>query len=161
MHDTKRFWSKVDIRGPDDCWLWQASRLHSRGTITYGRFRFQGKMIPAHRHAYALVSGPIPPGLFVCHTCDVHACVNPAHLWTGTNADNMADMVAKGRSNSPHAKVNAAKTHCKRGHPFSGRNLITLRSGKRACRECKRLLKLKYYRRTHPQKRKYTASPLA
>lgn len=90
-----RFWSKVDRRGPDECWLWTGTR-HNWG---YGMFTEPRtkKRFGAHRAAYAEKVGPIPPGMFVCHSCDVPACVNPAHLFLGTHVDNMRDMVAKGR----------------------------------------------------------------
>jgi len=64
-----------------------------------------GRMRYAHREAYALANGAIPPGMFVCHRCDTPACCNPAHLFLGTHAENMADMSRKGRSmaqRSPH-----------------------------------------------------------
>lgn len=88
---TERFWSKVE-RGPD-CWLWTASRY----TVGYGQVWYNGKITGAHRVAWELTHGPIPDGLYVCHTCDVRACCNPAHLWLATQKDNLRDMTAKGR----------------------------------------------------------------
>jgi hypothetical protein len=94
----KRFWSKVNRRGPDDCWEWQAGL---RGTLGYGQFWHDGTNRNAHRVAYLLERGPIPEGLVVRHQCDNPACVNPAHLELGTYAQNSADMVERGRQNSP------------------------------------------------------------
>lgn len=102
----ERFWSKVDKRGPDECWEWQASGVSGYGTIGVGG-RAGGKVL-AHRLSWELHSGPIPDseehhGTVVLHTCDNRKCVNPAHLRLGTQSDNVRDMDAKGRrKNTPH-----------------------------------------------------------
>jgi HNH endonuclease len=89
-----RFYSKIDMRTPTECWEWQASR-HEKG---YGWFRLGGKMRKAHTVAYEYFKGEIPAGLLVCHECDNPACCNPNHLWVGTVADNTHDMIRKGRN---------------------------------------------------------------
>lgn len=104
----KRFWSKVDVRAPGDCWEWMCGKR--RGG--YGGFSLNRKTVRAHRVAYELAHGPIEKGLLVRHKCDNPACCNPNHLEVGTNADNMADMVARGRSlkgpENPKSKLSEA-----------------------------------------------------
>ena len=103
-----RFWSKVEIKGDEDCWEWIAAR-YSNG---YGAFaRRKGKVSCAHRMAYELTKGPVPPGLFVMHSCDNKACCNPSHLSVGTCLENTRDAVARGRmkvrERHPMAKLDA------------------------------------------------------
>ena len=92
-----RFWSKVDQRGPDDCWPWTGARS-AKG---YGRIgvTIDGRKagIIASRFSFLIYYGPLPPGMMACHTCDNPPCVNPAHLFAGTAQTNAQDMVAKGR----------------------------------------------------------------
>ena len=95
--DIQQFLAKYAKPAPQgDCLLWQKSGL-ARG---YGTLTINGRKQLAHRRAYELANGPIPPGMVVRHRCDTPACVNPKHLDIGTQADNMADSVAKGRHGS-------------------------------------------------------------
>jgi len=94
----ERFWSKVDrSAGPEGCWLWTGSG-DPKG---YGTFWHDGRTRKAHRASWLLFKGGIPEGIWVLHRCDNPPCVNPAHLWLGTNADNVADMMRKGRDRHP------------------------------------------------------------
>ena len=89
-----RFWRFVDkTAGPDGCWLWTGEC----GRHGYGQFRFGHRQVKAHRFAYECSVGPIKDGLLACHRCDNPPCCNPAHIFPGTNADNVADRNAKGR----------------------------------------------------------------
>lgn len=83
-----RFWSKVDIKGPGECWLWKACKRDRRG---YGGFKLNSKLQMAHRVSWKFHNGPIPKGKLVLHKCDNPRCVNPNHLYIGTQSDNQYD----------------------------------------------------------------------
>lgn len=93
----ERFWAKV--RRGDGCWEWTAAR----SAAGYGWFKGAAGPELAHRVAWRLERGEIQAGLFVLHRCDNPRCVRPDHLFLGTNADNMADMVQKGRQSRGEA----------------------------------------------------------
>lgn len=125
----ERFLSLIDRSpGSTDCWPWRG-QLGGGG---YGRVHWLGHSLRAHRKAYELLVGPIPSGLHVCHSCDNPPCCNPAHLWLGTDADNLADMRAKGRRRYP------LKDPCLHGHPYDEANTMHPPSGGRGCKACSR-----------------------
>lgn len=105
---VERFWEKVDVRGPNDCWLWLASvKQGGYGKIVDDNGKFQ----LAHRVSYELTVGGIPPGLVVCHQCDNPRCVSPSHLFIGTQGDNLKDMRTKGRGNPPKGSRHPKTRH--------------------------------------------------
>jgi hypothetical protein len=127
----ERFWDKVETR-PSGCWEWTAY-ITSEG---YGQFYPKhGNPILAHRFSYETNKGKIPKVKEIDHLCRNRKCVNPEHLECVTRRVN----ISRGMSGMETGLRNLAKTHCPKGHPYSGDNLYIIPStGTRQCRTCVR-----------------------
>lgn len=96
LSEYDRFFMRVDVSGVNDCWNWTGSRHKKRW---HGQWRSgDGRIELAHRGAWRLMKGEVPKGAFVLHRCDNPVCVNPSHLFLGTQSDNAKDMWTKGRA---------------------------------------------------------------
>jgi hypothetical protein len=135
-----RFESKILIDQNTDCQLW-TGYVSKTG---YGNFRVLGKTLRANRVAWELNIGSIPKGLVVCHRCDISYCVNPKHLFLGTQKENLQDMFAKGRDKARFFHKN--KTICVNGHPYSVENTLWV-AQERRCKLCAAVTRKKYYQR--------------
>jgi hypothetical protein len=124
---------QTERRGPDECWPWIGS--HDRNG--YGHLTRFGKQVRAHRVAWELANGREPRGC-ICHSCDNPACVNPAHLWEGSHADNMRDMHAKRRHPGGSFRRTNPET-CRNGHSLAPENRIPNGPGRTTCRICRAL----------------------
>ena len=124
-----------------DCWIWKGTK-NRKG---YGQFRLHNKLRVVTRVMYFNYKGEgFNSDIQICHSCDNPSCINPSHLFVGTNQENQIDSVIKGR----HSK--SRLTHCPKGHPYSQENTYFKPNTRwRVCRKCQRhrgLLKSKYRR---------------
>lgn len=113
------------------CWNY----LGSKDKDGYGLLKAQQVTLRAHRFSFYIHNGFVDCDKFVCHSCDNPSCVNPNHLWQGSNSENQKDSVKKGRHHE------AIKTHCKHGHEYTKENTryqILHNRKKRQCAECNR-----------------------
>ena len=121
-----RLYARLIVDEASGCWLWPGAK----NSLGYGYIRVRGRQSRVHRVVYEDRIGPIPDGLELDHLCRVRHCCNPDHLEPVTGRENLH------RSPSTLARLNADKTHCPAGHPYSGRNLRISAVGKRECRAC-------------------------
>lgn len=133
------------VKTSNKCHLWTGHKDRDG----YGTFRYKDKKIRSHRAAYQLFVGKIPDGFLVCHTCDTPSCVNPKHLFIGTNKDNVNDMWTKGRNSNNMTYALKAKRACINGHKFNSENTYYWR-GHRRCKTCHR-----YRMRDYHERKKY------
>ena len=128
----ERFWAKVQVRGPDDCWPWIGSREAAGYGVLYRRSTPRRRVYKAHRLSWEIHNGSIPSSLFVCHHCDNPPCVNPVHLFLGTALDNAKDMLAKGRcrvskgSSNGRAKLSEVNVRKIRKLLVAGRSQVSI-----------------------------------
>lgn len=138
------FWSKVDATG--DCWNWTGGSY--RG---YGQFSIGDKRVArAHRFAYEILVGKIPNGLVIDHLCKNTLCVNPSHLESVTNGEN----VRRGASVSTQWR---RRTHCESGHELTVDNVVQMsdKARGRRCRECTRQKNREAYRQNREKRVAY------
>ena len=114
------------------CWEWQGSK--SRG---YGKLTFNKKVLWAHRAAWIEKFGDISKGMCVCHKCDNKACINPDHLFLGSQKDNIRDAAKKDR-------LDRKLTHCPKGHLYEESNVYLSRGKYKVCKICRNESKKKY-----------------
>lgn len=162
---------RVEMGAPSGCWLWAGAQSSDGYGYLYppGQDRGERRAIRAHRWSVLTSGRALPDDAVVLHRCDTPLCVNPDHLTVGTHADNVADMIAKGRrrkvtgwtfslppgsrSGERHSQYGKRKTACKNGHEFTPENTGQAHNGSRRCKQCSRIRSLARYHRLRAEPR--------
>jgi len=131
----QRFDARHAANPETGCWIWRGTIGHDKRGNQRGQLRVNARITLAHRFSYERFVGPIPAGLLVCHHCDNTLCVNPDHLFVGTQADNMQDMLAKERGAQPRGELNG-KSNLTRETVLAIHALIGTRSNSSIARLC-------------------------
>jgi hypothetical protein len=132
LYDRLRSRVYTDSNG---CWVW----FGATNDDGYGLMLLNGVSTRTHVVSYELHVGPVPAGLVIDHLCRNRACANPDHMEPVTRRENTL------RGTGPTA-VNAAKTECDKGHPYTPENTLTRKDGARRCRECNRAYQREWMR---------------
>ncbi len=130
-----KFFIKFRHLDENECWN---MKQDTKGR--YSSIRFMGKQIKSHRFSYAAHYMENIENKYICHTCDNNKCVNPYHLFAGTQLDNVRDMFSKGRARPGNLGI----THCWRGHEFDNKNTVLYTDNstgkpKRYCKACEKI----------------------
>lgn len=138
----QRFWDYVSCEPNTGCWLWDGA-CDGHG---YGQMRMRGGLARLATHvSLEMVGRPVPSGMNACHHCDFPPCVNPDHLFIGTQRDNVNDARAKGRMSKPPIAVKGQgrlTTTCRVGHELAVVGIYVSRTGVQNCKLCARLNKI-------------------
>ncbi len=146
---AERFWPKVNKNAPGGCWEWTGKRC-----VGYGHIFVDGESRVTHRIALMLLGYNVPDELHVDHVCRNRACCNPDHLRLVTPRVNALE-----NNLSPYA-ANARKTHCKRGHPLSGRNILVLPARGAKGQKCKQRMCVACYVMRRPNAKTLRGKPI-
>lgn len=129
------------------CWQWYKDLGRGPRGPYYPQGGYRGKRPQLNRLMLALTQRPLEPHEKACHRCDNPLCINPDHLWIGTQKENIQDAIAKG-----HQQFHPSHyTHCKHGHEFTPENTWLTKEGYRHCKECQRIKQRRRYRE-NPQR---------